>query len=521
MHYRDIRSNLGFSMDRSSIIKVIALMVTAFGIGIDFTGALMLIPAIENSFDADITSTQWVLNIYALFFAMTMVAGGRLGDMYGHRKIMIIGLSIFLFSSILCFVAPGLDYLIGARALQGIGAGCIWPCTLAFGATKVSKPEHRALVMGLILAGVTSGNVFGPMISGFAVNLGDWRLFFLANVVFSCISMATALFLMERETKHKQGEHIDFAGMGILSFAVLLLLYALDVGADWGWTSVPLLLLFFVSAVLFLLFPRVEKRVKEPLLLPQLMQNREFLITLGLNMFNVSAAFVGLLYFPQYMQKVLGWSVFQSALGLAPLTVLLAVGSIVSGTLYNDFGPKRLMFWGYLIATIGAVTVVVLPQGLGYFQILPGMAFIGLGATLTVGPSGTAAVCAVKPERAGLVGGLSFMTHLVYGAIAVACATAIMYVTSLASLRDKLTAAGVTLSDAELQAINGGTLTTKSAQAVIQKLSESEVATVKTAIAGAFDTGMNMAFIFAAISVSVGIVLALMLDESKLHKIES
>lgn len=508
-------------MDRSSIIKVIALMVTAFGIGIDFTGALMLVPAIENSFDADITSTQWVLNIYALFFAMTMVAGGRLGDMYGHRKVMIIGLSIFLFSSVMCFFAPSLDFLIGARALQGVGAGCVWPCTLAFGATKVSHEKHRALIMGLILAGVTSGNVFGPMISGFVVGLGDWRLFFLANVVFSCISMATALLLMQREDKHKLGEHIDFAGMGILSFAVLILLYALDVGADWGWTSVPLLLLFFVSAVLFFLFPKVEKRVKEPLLLPQLMQNREFLVTLGLNMFNVSAAFVGLLYFPQYMQKVLGWSVFQSALGLAPLTVLLAIGSIVSGTLYNDFGPKKLLFWGYLIATCGAASIVILPAGLGYFQILPGMAMIGLGATLTVGPSGTAAVCAVKPERAGLVGGLSFMTHLVYGAVAVACATAIMYAVSLSSLRKSLAAAGIKMSDADQRVLNGGTLDTDSARAVLSRLASGESDTVRAAVNTAFDSGMNMAFVFATISVSIGVLLAILLDEKKLHKVES
>lgn len=507
-------------MERKSIILLVALMVTGFGIGIDFTGALMLVPAIENSFDADITSTQWVLNIYALFFAMTMVAGGRLGDMFGHRKMMLVGLSIFMFSSILCLVSPGLDYLIGARALQGIGAGCVWPCTLAYGATKVSKPEHRALIMGMILAGVTTGNVFGPLISGGAVSLGDWRLFFLANVIFSCISMAAAIFLMERETVHKKGEHIDFAGMGLLSFAVLILLYALDVGADWGWTSVPLLLLFFVSAVLFLLFPKVEKRMKEPLLLPQLMQNREFLITLGLNMFNVSAAFVGLLYFPQYMQKVLGWSVFQSALGLAPLTVLLAVGSVVSGTLYNGFGPKRLLFLGYLCATVGAASIVLMPAGLGYFQILPGMALIGLGATLTVGPSGTAAVCAVKPERAGLVGGLSFMTHLVYGAISVACATAIMYVTSLSSLREQLASAGIKLSEADQKALNGSTLTSDSASAILQKLDPAEVEKVKSAIASAFDSGMNMAFVFSTISVAIGIVLALMLDEKKLHKVE-
>jgi len=507
-------------MERDSIIKVIALMVTAFGIGIDFTGALMLVPAIEDSFDTDITSTQWVLNIYALFFAMTMVAGGRLGDMYGHRRVMLIGLSLFLFSSVLCFIAPSLDFLIGARALQGIGAGCVWPCTLAFGATKVSRQEHRALVMGLILAGVTSGNVFGPMISGFVVNLGDWRLFFLANVVFSTISMVTTLVLMQRETDHKTGERIDFAGMGILSFAVLLLLYGLDVGADWGWLSAPLLAVFFISAMLFVLFSRVEKRVPQPLLLPQMMQNREFRITLGLNMFNVSAAFVGLLYFPQYMQKVLGWSPFESALGLAPLTVLLAVGSVVSGTLYNDFGPKRLLFWGYLSATIGAASIVIMPMSLGYLQILPGMALIGLGATLTVGPSGTAAVCAVRPERAGLVGGLSFMAHLVYGAISVAVATAIMYMVSLSRLGDQLAKAGIDMSAADQKAINGGTLTTPTAHAVMAKLDAGKAETVKSAIAAAFDTGMNMAFMFATISVSMGIILALMLDEKKLHKIE-
>ena len=279
--------------------------------------------------------------------------------------------------------------------------------------------------------------------------------------------------------------------------------------------------MFFVSAVLFVAFPRVEKRVQEPLLLPQLMQNREFMITLGLNMFNVSAAFVGLMYFPQYMQKVLGWSTLQSAFGLAPLTVLLAVGSILSGKLYNDFGPKRLLFWGYLCATIGAASVVVLPAGLGYFQILPGMAMIGLGATLTVGPSGTAAVCAVKPERAGLVGGLSFMTHLVYGAISVACATAIMYLASLRSLGERLATAGIDMSESDQRAINGGTLTTSSARAIMDKLSTAEAEKVKTAITAAFDTGMNMAFIFATVSVSVGVFLAMLLDEEKLHKVES
>lgn len=222
---------------------------------------------------------------------------------------MLIGLSVFLFSSILCLAARNRDFPVAARALQGVGAGCIWPCTLALGANKASRDEHRALVMGLILAGVTSSNVFGPVTSGLVVHLGDWRLVFLANVVFSTVSMGTTLALIPRETDHKTGEHIDLAGMGILSRVVLLLLYGLDVGVDWTWLSVP----------------------------------------------------------------------------------PLAVGSIVSGTLFNDFGPKRLVIWGHLSATTGAASIFILPMSLGYLQIQPGMALIGLGATRTVWPSGTAA----------------------------------------------------------------------------------------------------------------------------------
>ncbi|MGI9370570.1 MAG: MFS transporter [Ruegeria sp.] len=508
-------------MDRSSIPKVIALMVTAFGIGIDFTGALMLIPSIENAFDADITSTQWVLNIYALFFAMTMVAGGRFGDMYGHRRVLMIGLVIFLVASVACLMSPSLPFLIAARAIQGIGSGFIWPCTLAFGATRVATPEHRPLVMGLILAGITSGNVFGPMISGAVVDLGDWRLFFVANVFFALVSMVTLRILMPREKQHKQGEHVDFAGMVVLSIAVLFLLYGLDVGADLGWSSVPVLLMFAASAALLFLFPKVEKRVREPLMMPQMMQNREFMITLALNAVNVPAAFIALLYFPQYMQKSLGWTPFESALGLAPLTLLLAVGSVLSGTLYNDYGPKRLLFWGYVAITTGAASVVLMPNALGYYQILPGMALIGLGATLTVGPSGTAAVCAVKPERAGLVGGLSFMVHLVYGAVAVALATAIMYMVSLSRLGSQLTASNVDLSLADQKALNGGTLATKSAHAILDRVSSADAEVIRSAIKSAFDSGMDMAFLFATLSAMVGLVLALMLDEAKLHKVQA
>ncbi|MEM7076265.1 MAG: MFS transporter [Pseudomonadota bacterium] len=504
-------------METKDTFRMLALMVTAFGVGIDFTGALQLVPAIELGFDTNITSTQWVLNIYALFFAMTMVTGGRLGDMYGHRPIIMIGLVVFLSASVLCFLSPSLGVLVAARALQGIGAGFIWPCIIAFGATRIGTAEHRGLVMGMILAGVTTGNVFGPLISGAAIGFGDWRYFFLANVGFALLSLVTLLVLLPREETVKPDERIDFAGIAVLSLAVLMLLYALDAGADLGWTSPAILALFVGSVVFFTSFPFLEKRVREPLLPPVLLRNREFVITLALNALMVPAIFVGFLYFPQYMQRTLGWSSFGSALGLVPLTALLAIGSVISGTLYNDFGPKKLLALGYLSCTIGAALVAFSPSGWGYFQLLPGMLFLGLGATMSVGPSGTAAVGAVRPERAGLVGGLTFMAHLVYGALSVALATAIMYTVSLSRLAQDLAKDGISMSAADQKAVNGASLATDSAKAVLAKFEPAQVEKIRTVLTDAFDTGMDYAFVLAMISAATGLFLVFFLDEEKLQ----
>lgn len=413
-------------MHRDTKLAIATLMVVAFTIGTDFTGALLLVTAIERELSADITTTQWVLNIYALTFGVLMVTGGRLGDMYGHRHQIMIGASIFLVASIGCFLAPSIGWLIGARAVQGIGAALLWPCVLALGTTIVNA-DKRGLAMGLILAGITSGNVVGPLIAGMATWLGDWRLFFLFNCLTAALSIILVLRFLKKEATGKIHERVDFAGMVVFGLALLGLLYGLDIGADWGWTSLPLIGLLVLSAVLFGAFPFVEYRVKEPLLPPSLMQNRQFLLVLSTNGLLIPTLFITFLYFPQFMQRTMGWSVLQSSFGMVPLMVLLSVGSLLGGRLYAPIGPKRLLFAGYaLVVLAGAWIIFFLTPTASYVALLPPMILMGLGATLCVGTAGTAAVSAVPPARAGVAGGLSFMVHLSIGALGVAGATAIM-----------------------------------------------------------------------------------------------
>ena len=495
---------------------IATLMITAFIIGTDFTGALLLVSAIESEFSANITTTQWVLNIYAMTFAMFMVSGGRLGDMHGRKRLMLAGLVIFVAAAAACQFAPTIGWLIGARAVQGVGAAIIWPCLLAFGSSIV-KEDERGFVMGLILAGVTCGNVAGPLLGGLVVYIGDWRHFFLVNVVVATLSFVLVWRILPREAPTGKDQRIDYAGMFVLSAAILVLLYSLDVGADWGWASPPLLGLLGLCVLLLIAFPLVELRVSDPLVPLPLMRNRQFLLTLSTNALIVPTFFIAFLYFPQFMNKTMGWSVLQASFGMLQLMVPLTVGSIISGNYYQTFGPKRLLLAGYLLNGLAALWCVFLVPSWGYFAILPAMVLIGLGAPLAVGPSGTAVVSAVAPERAGLAGGLSFMMHLSYGAIGIAGATAIMYSTSVTSLKSGLEKLGISMSAADQATINTGAANSEAARSILARFGNEDAEKIRTLLVDAFADGMSSAYWIALISVAIGLLVIWAIDESKLH----
>jgi MFS family permease len=488
-------------MSAHTRLIIATLMVAAFTIGTDFTGALLLVSAIEDDFGADITTTQWVLNIYAMTFSMFMVAGGRLGDMHGRRRLFLIGSVIFTVASTLCFLAPSIGWLIGARALQGVGAAIMWPCILASGTTVVQE-DQRGLVMGLILAGVTSGNVIGPLISGVVVSVGDWRLFFLINAVLSVLGALMVVRYLPKDPARQLDERIDFAGMIVLSGAILTLLYALDVGADLGWLSPPIIGLLVLSALLFVFFLFIETRVADPTVPVQLMRNREFLLTLSSNAFCVPAVFIAFLYFPQYLQKV------------------LAVGSAVAGNFYASLGPKRLMLLGYSMIALGSASVIIMEPSWGYFAILPALILIGGGATMSVSPAGTATVSAVAPARAGLAGGLAFMVHLAFGAIGVAAATAVLFATSLATMRHNLAESGIDISSADKSVLNGRAFDSDAARAVLARFNAEDTEKIHSVLVDAFVRGMSLAYWLALVSAIVGLIVVIAIDEKKLRDVE-
>lgn len=506
-------------MNRSTVISIIALMVTAFTIGIDFTGVLLLIPAIENAFAVDITTTQWVLNLYALSFSVFMITGGRLGDLYGRKYLMVLGLCVFSAATIACLLAPTIGWLIAARGVQGIGAAMIWPSLLAQ-AGLVTDEDNRSFIIGLVLAGVTTGNVVGPLIGGFVDTLGDWRLFFLVNAALAAIAGVLVLSFIPVKRQEKSNQKIDYWGIAVAGGAIMALLYALDVGADWGWTSAALLLLFAASAALFVMFPVVESKVLDPMIPVPMMRNTEFMLTVAANALMMPAVYTAFLYVPQLFQKVFGWSVMQASFGMLPLMVLLAIGSIFSGRFYDRIGPKRLMLFGYALITIATASVVLLPQSWGYLGLFPAMVMMGLGASIAIGSSGTAAMAAVLPSRTGLVGGLTFTVHLAFGAVGVAIATAVMYSQSLSKIGEVLAKAGVTMSPTDMNQLTGAAHGSETVTKILANYDQTSADKIRQAMSDSFTSGLTDAYWMAFAWAALGVLVVLAINESKLKKVK-
>jgi len=507
-------------MDRKTIAVVAGLGVPALTVGTDFTGALMLVLPIEREFAADITTTQWVLNIYALTFAMGMVTSGRLADMFGRRRLLLIGLVVFILGSLGCAAAPSMAWLIAARAVQGIGSSIIWPCLLGIASTSVQKDE-QGVAIGTIMGIVTFGNVIGPVFAGIVGGIGEWRLFYAANVVLGVLSAVIVPRVIPADETHRRNEGIDYSGIIVLSLAVLGLLYALDVGADWGWNSLPVIGLLATAAILFGAFPSIENHVADPLVPPQMRRNRHFMLALVANGLCVPSIFLLFLYVPQYLNKVLDWPILTASIGALPLMASISVLSLLSGRLYNRIGPRRLLISGYCLTAAGSFAVILISPGWGYLGLLPALLLTGIGGGLCVGPAGSAAVGAADPSRASLAGALSFMVHLSLGAIGVAGGTAILYALSSAKLQQGIATLGVTLSAADQLTLNAAAPGAAATRKILMSLSTPVADQITAAVRDAFTFGLHRAYWLPLTLTVIGIFVALALDDRKLAQADA
>jgi EmrB/QacA subfamily drug resistance transporter len=412
-------------IDRGTWLALAAMGVAVFVLANDFSAINVAIPQIERDFETDVTTAQWVVNAYALTFGVLLVTGGRLADLFGRRPTFFIGTAIFATFSLLGGAAQSEAWLIGSRVLMGIGGALMWPAIL--GMTYAALPEDRAgLAGGFILGACGIGNAAGPLIGGTLTDLLSWRWIFFLNLPIS----AFAAFVTWRELHQPRPEvedtRIDYGGIVTVSVGLVSLLLAFDQVTDWGWGDPRIIGLLALFVVLISSFVWIERRAGEHALVPaNVVRNRDFSYTCAAILLMSAVFFASMLYLPQLMINVLGYSPIGAGAGMLPMMATFAAISFVAGNLYQRFGAKPLLILGSLCIAVGPALVALFADEESYGAIVPGMAVLGLGIGLFYPTATTVGVTATDESQRSLAGAIIYMFQIAGGSVGLGLTTTV------------------------------------------------------------------------------------------------
>jgi EmrB/QacA subfamily drug resistance transporter len=404
------------------------LAAVAFGlfmIMLDNTIVNVALPSIERSLHMSISSLEWIVTAYALTFAALLITGGKLGDLYGRRKMFIAGLVVFTLSSLACGLAPSAGFLIGARAVQGVGAALMNPATLSI-ITATFPPKERGQAIG-IWAGVSAlALAIGPLVGGLIVDNINWHWIFYVNIPVGVIGIIVSRLVIteSRDTSHEQS--IDLPGLVTSSGALLALSYALIEGNRHGWGSPEIVGLFVGAAVLLAVFIRLELRQRLPMLDLGLFKIGAFA---GANIVAmlVSLGMFGVFFFISlYVQNVLGYSPTKAGAIFLPMTILIILVAPIAGKLSDRVGSRWLMGAGMSILGVSLLLYQRIGLHTGFWSLLPQLVLGGVGMALTMSPMTSAAMASVPVDKAGVGSGVLNSFRQVGGSLGIALMGAIL-----------------------------------------------------------------------------------------------
>jgi EmrB/QacA subfamily drug resistance transporter len=396
-----------------------AMCFALFMIMLDNTVVNVALPSIQRSLNASTSSLEWTVNAYTLSFAVLLVTGGRLGDLFGRRKIFLAGVVIFASASAAIGFSPSDTWLVAWRAVQGTGAALMMPATLSI-ITNAFPPEERGKAIGT-WAGVSAmALAIGPVVGGFLVESVSWQSIFFLNVPVAIGAVVIALFAVRESRDETVERSIDVPGVLTLTVGLAALVLALVEGNEWGWGSTLELSMFAVALVGLTAFALVERRRSAPMVDFGFFRSRTFL---GANIvaFIVSFAMLAMFFFlALYMQNIRGYSPLQAGVRFLPSTVMIIIIAPLAGRLADRVGSRPLITFGLMCVSGALFWQSHLTVSSGYGSLLPGFMLMGLGMGFVMSPMSLAAMNAVDRTKAGVASGILSMNRMVGGTFGVA-----------------------------------------------------------------------------------------------------
>ena len=435
--------------NRTRWLALYVLCLASLMIVLDVTIVGVALPSIREDLGFSETSLAWVVNGYLLTYGGFLLLGGRLGDLFGHRRLFILGISLFTLASLACGLATTQWFLVAARSVQGLGGAVASAVSLSLMMGLFSEPADRAKAMGIFGFVASGGGSIGVLLGGILTDTLNWHWIFLVNFPIGILVVLLTLRLVPALPVTAGGGRLDVAGAVTVTLSLILAVYAIVNGNEKGWTSGATLGVLAASAAIFAAFLIIESRVSAPLVPLRLFRLRNLSTASGVGVLWSAAMFAWFFMAALYLQLVLGYSPLQIGLAFLPGNVIMGVLSIgLSAKLVMRFGIRKPLGTGLMLASLGLLLLVRAPvDGTFVVDVLPSMILLGLGAGMAFNPVLLAAMGDVDPSEAGLASGVVNTSFMMGGAVGLAV---------LASVAASRTNTLLDAGHSEVAALTGG-----------------------------------------------------------------
>ncbi|MFA9272184.1 MAG: DHA2 family efflux MFS transporter permease subunit [Baekduiaceae bacterium] len=490
---------------RKRLVLVAAIM-GSFVAGLDATVINVALPAIQEDLGGGLAGQQWVSNAYLLTLGSLILIGGSLGDVYGERRVFAIGVAGFGIASLGCALAPTIEALVGARAIQGVFGALLTPSALAV-IVSAFPPDERGAAIGSWTAWAGIAMVVGPFVGGWLIDATSWRWIFAINVPFVIATLALVVVAIPAPEPGRIRRRVDWAGAVLCALGLAGPVYALIRQPDMGWGSAEVAGPLLGGVAVFAAFLVREARTADPMLPLGLFRRRNFAIG-NLETFSMYGGLsVTFFFLVLFLQQVAGFNALQAGLATLPSTVVMFLLSKRFGALADRFGPRFFMGVGPLVSAAGLAWFVRIDADVTYVvDVLPGLLVFSLGLAMTVAPLTATVLADADESNAGIASGVNNAIARVAGLLGIAALGAVVAAVFASAIDDQL--AGVELTPAGERVVAVAREQTL-AQADTSGLPPAEAQAVSAAVQDASVDAFRRAMAISAGLVALGGLLGL------------